>query len=76
MTVLDLCQFAGLRYLDDNGEEHYGGEGLTAEQNQRLDAAFAPFVGRPFTRHKAVELAQLALDGLGVPVGFDPSAPE
>lgn len=71
--VLDICPFMGLRWIDENEVEHFKGEGLTSKENERLDNYFAKFYKQRFSRDKAIELAQLALDNIPIPKDWRPN---
>jgi hypothetical protein len=70
--VIDMCPFMGLTYIDEQGLEHHRGEGLSPEENTRLDTYFAKFHGLPFKGNQAIELAQMALDNVPIPDGWGP----
>ena len=61
--IIDVCPFVGLTYEDENGVKHTRGEGLTQEDNDRLDKAFKPYFGKSLKRKAAIQLAQKALEG-------------
>jgi hypothetical protein len=70
--VADMCPFMGLSYEDENRIIHTKGEGLSDEENCRLDKYFGRYVNKSFLRPNSIRLAQLALDNLPVPEDFDP----
>ncbi len=71
-TVIDMCPFVGLRWEDEHGKIHHGGEGLTFIEREILDRYFANFYGQRFSRDKSIELAQMALDGKPIPDDYKP----
>ena len=67
-----MCPFVGLSYEDADGIEYHKGEGLTKDENKRLDAYFAKYYGQAFSRDRSIELAQMALDNTMIPKGWQP----